>query len=69
MPFFFPYVLIGLQVLRKVDALRKKVVSVGKECASLCAKVVVLSPNDVSNCRFPFLLVTWLLEFEIAVTF
>lgn len=27
------------QVLNKVDALRKKVVSVGKEHASLCAKV------------------------------
>lgn len=26
------------EVLRKVDALRKKVVGVGKECASLCAK-------------------------------
>ncbi|KAJ4829265.1 hypothetical protein Tsubulata_049236, partial [Turnera subulata] len=32
------------QVLRKVDALRKKVVSVGKQHASLCAKV----------CNYPF---------------
>lgn len=32
-----------MQVLGKVDALRKKVVSVGKEHASLCAKVGIFA--------------------------
>lgn len=37
----------NLQVLKKVEALRKKVVSVGKEHASLCAQVGIylLSKN------------------------
>ena len=41
------------QVLRRVDSLRKKVVSVGKEHASLCAKVGILLQSEfcyVNNC-------------------
>lgn len=33
-------------MLGKVDALRKKVLSVGKEHASLCAKVRLLNPVE-----------------------
>lgn len=35
----------NLQVLKKVEALRKKVVSVGKEHASLCAQVGIYLLN------------------------